>query len=173
MILYIIRHAAAVEGSDTLQDEWRYLTEKGRLTAEKMSSSIAKIGPKPRLTISSPLTRSIQTAEIMAANACRKNVVVTSSLLLPGADVGQLIAHIKTCGDAKRVMLVGHEPQLGLLVARLSGREDKAITLKKGACVAFEFNPGKDYKPAVFNWYLEPGKKQKRIMSINKAFSQA
>ena len=84
MIVYIMRHAEAVEGSVTLQDEWRYLSENGRSAAGKMSSSIAKIGPKPRLTITSPLTRAVQTAEIAAEKACRKNVVVASELLLAG-----------------------------------------------------------------------------------------
>lgn len=32
MILYIMRHAEAVERNDTLEEEWRYLTEKGRKT---------------------------------------------------------------------------------------------------------------------------------------------
>ena len=168
MFLYVMRHAEAVEGSDILQDEWRYLTEKGRSTAEKMSSSIAKIGPKPRLTITSPLTRAVQTAEIAAEKACRKNVVVASALLLPGADVAELVAHLKDCGDAKRVMLVGHEPQLGSLVARLLGRDDATVMLKKGACAALELDPDKDDKPAGFLWYLVPGKKI--ITSFKKAF---
>ena len=132
MVLYVVRHAEAVEGNDTLQDEWRYLTEKGRSVAEKMSSSIAKIGPKPRRIITSPLTRAVQTAEIAAEKACRKNVVVASGLLLPGADISELVTHLKGCKDAKRVMLVGHEPQLGSLVATLLGREDETISLKKG-----------------------------------------
>ena len=170
MILYVMRHAEAVEGSDTLQDEWRYLNEKGRSAAEKMSSSIAKIGPKPRLTITSPLTRAVQTAEIAAEKACRKNVVEASGLLLPGADISELIAYLKGCKDAKRVMLVGHEPQLGSLVATLLGREDGAISLKKGACVALELRPEKDDNPAAFLWYLVPGKKC--ITSFKKAFPQ-
>lgn len=170
MILYVMRHAEAVEGSDTLQDEWRYLTEKGRSTAEKMSSSIAKIGPKPRLTITSPLTRSVQTAEIAAEKACRKNVVVASGLLLPGADVSELITYLKSCKEAKRVMLVGHEPQLGSLVATLLGREDESISLKKGACVALELDPDKNEKAAGFLWYQVPGRK--RITSYKKAFLQ-
>src|SRR5450759_1092193 len=117
MVVYVMRHAEAVEGSETLQDEWRYLTVKGRSAAEKMSSEIARIGRKPRLTITSPLTRAVQTAEIAAEKACRKNVVVASELLLPGADISELITYLKGCSDAKRVMVVGHEPQLGLLVA--------------------------------------------------------
>lgn len=170
MIIYVMRHAEAVEGSDTLQDEWRYLTEKGRSMAEKMSSSIAKIGPKPRLTITSPLTRAVQTAEIAAEKACRKNVVVSSGLLLPGADNSKLIVHLKDCRDAKRVMLVGHEPQLGSLVATLLGCKDETITLKKGACVALKFDPDEDDKPSVFVWYLAPGKK--RVTSLKRAFPQ-
>lgn len=170
MILYVMRHAEAVEGSDTLQDEWRYLTENGRSVAEKISSSIARTGPKPRLTITSPLTRAVQTAEIAAEKACRKNMVVASELLLPGADIGELIAHLKGCRDAKRVMVVGHEPQLGLLVATLLGREVGAISLKKGACVALKLDTGTDDKPAGFLCYLEPGRK--RTTSFKKAFPQ-
>lgn len=170
MILNVMRHAEAVEGSDTLQDEWRYLTEKGRSVAEKMSAAIAKIGPKPRLTITSPLTRAVQTAEIAAEKACRKNVVVASELLLPGADISELVTYLKGC-DAKRVMLVGHEPLLGSLVATLLGREDEAISLKKGSCVALELDPDKDDKAADFLWYLVPGKK--RVTSYKKAFSRA
>ncbi len=168
MIVYVMRHAEAVEGSDTLQDEWRYLTEKGRSAVEKMSSSISKYGPKPRLTITSPLTRAVQTAEIAAGKACRKNVVVASELLLPGADLAELVTHLKGCDHAGRVMLVGHEPQLGLLVATLLGREGGAVSLKKGACVALEFNPDKDDKPARFLWHLVPGKKP--VMSLKKVF---
>ena len=172
MILYVMRHAEAVEGSDTLQDEWRYLTEKGRGAAKKTCTSIARTAPKPRLTITSPLTRAVQTAEIMAEKACRKNLVVASELLLPGADIDELVAHLKLkgCRDAKRVMLVGHEPQLGSLVTALLGRECGLVSLKKGACVALKLSPGADDKPAGFLWYLVPGKK--RTTSFKKAFPQ-
>lgn len=170
MVLYVMRHAEAVEGSDTLQDNWRYLTEKGRSVAEKMSTAIAKSGPKARLTITSPLTRAIQTAEIAGANACRKNVIVASELLLPGAEVSELIDHLKNGLDAKRVMLVGHEPQLGALVATLLGREEASVSLKKGSCVALELDPKHEDRPAGFLWYQIPG--QKKITSLKKAFPQ-
>lgn len=168
MILYVMRHAEAVEATDTLQDEWRYLTEKGRAAAKQCVASIAKYGPKPRLTITSPLTRAVQTAEIAAEKACRKNVVVASELLLPGADISELVKQLKEQMDVKRIMLVGHEPQLGRLVATLLGREKAAIALKKGACVTLKLEPGADDKPAVFLSYLVPGKK--RTTSFAKAF---
>jgi phosphohistidine phosphatase len=170
MILYVMRHAEAVEASDSLQDEWRYLTDKGRTAAEKVSATIAKNGPKPRLTITSPLTRAVQTAEIAAQKACRKNVVVASGLLLPGVDTSELIAHLKSCKETKRVMLVGHEPQLGLLIATLLGRENDSVLLKKGACVTLKLDPDMADKPASFLGYLAPGKK--RTTSFKKAFPQ-
>jgi phosphohistidine phosphatase len=166
-----MRHAEAVEASDTLKDEWRYLTEKGRTAAEKTSSSISKVGPKARLTITSPLTRAVQTAEIAATKACRKNVVIASGLLLPGTDISELISQIKGFRESKRVMLVGHEPQLGSLVATLLGREDEAVSLNKGACVALKLDLADDNKIiACFLWYLAPGKK--RVTSFKKAFPQ-
>ncbi|MFZ4860257.1 MAG: phosphohistidine phosphatase SixA [Desulfuromonadaceae bacterium] len=171
MILYVLRHAEAVERSETLQDQWRYLTEKGRTSAKKMSSAIARFGPKTRLTITSPLTRAVQTAEIAAEKACRKNVVVASTLLLPEADIHELAAYLKGGTDARRVMIVGHEPQLGMLVAALVGRTEEVVSLNKAACVALKLDPASDDKPASFLWYLSPGKK--RVTSFKKAFPQA
>lgn len=167
MVLYVLRHAEAVAASDTLQDGWRYLTAKGRASAEKVSSSIAERGPKPRLIISSPLARAVQTAEIAAHKACRKNEVVVSGLLLPGAGISDLVVHLKSCKDARRIMLVGHEPQLGSLVTALLGWKGGAISLKKGACVILRVYPGTD-RPACFLAYLEPGKK--RSTSLKKSF---
>ncbi len=68
MILYVMRHAEAVEASDSLQDEWRYRTGKGRASVEKTSPRIARYGPKTQLTIISPLTRAVQTADSNPAN---------------------------------------------------------------------------------------------------------
>jgi len=169
MILYVVRHAEAVEGRESLQDEWRHLTEKGRSSAEKMSCKVAKSGPKTRLTVTSPLTRAVQTAEIMAVRACRRNVVVASTLLLPGGDVAEIVEYLKNCDRGQRVMLVGHEPQLGLLVSALLERGEGGLPLKKGACVALKLEPLNAGKPAEFLWYLVPGKK--RIASFKKAFS--
>lgn len=170
MILYVMRHAEAVEASDTLQDGWRYLTDRGRAAAEETSAAIARTGPKPRLIITSPLARAVQTAEIATAKVCRKNVVVASGLLLPGADVGKLIEHLKSCKEAKRVMLVGHEPQLGSLVAALLGLEEGTVSLKKGACVILKLDPDTAGRPAGFLGYLAPDKK--RTTSLEKAFPQ-
>lgn len=165
MVLYIVRHAEAEVGSQHRPDEWRHLTEKGRKTAAITAKTIGELGAKPRRIITSPLVRSVQTAEIAVAFACRKHSVESSALLLPGNSVDELAEYLKSCDDSGRCMLVGHEPQLGMLVTALLGREEK-IELKKGACVALKL--GKHGKPAEFLWYLVPGKKP--LTSIKKAF---
>ncbi len=164
MILYIMRHGEAVDAIGDLADEWRYLTEAGRSQADRTISGIVKHGPKPRLTLTSPLTRAVQTAEIAARKACRRNRVQASTLLLPGGDIRKLVQHINACRDHKRVLLVGHEPQLGALATTLLGRTAGDIILKKGACVALELNQEK----ATFLWYLVPGRKA--VTSLKKAF---
>jgi phosphohistidine phosphatase len=170
MILYILRHAEAVSPKEGILDDWRYLTENGRADAEKMASQIIKYGPKTRLTITSPLTRAVQTAEIVSRKACRKNTIIASELLLPGVGVEGIADHLNSCRQAKRIMLVGHEPQLGLLTAKLLGLSAETVSLKPGSCVALELAADKEEKKAQFLWYLVPGKK--RIMTLKKAFSK-
>ena len=169
MVLYVMRHGEAVEANEDLTDEWRYLTENGIKSAMNVSSNLAKHGRKPRLIISSPLVRAVQTAQIAAAYACRRNVLIVSGLLQSNGDPGDLQDFLRSHGEAKRIMLVGHEPQLGLLIAGLLQKEVH-FPLKKGSCVALELDNKVPDKPARFIWYLVPGKKP--VTSLKKAFAQ-
>jgi phosphohistidine phosphatase len=169
MILYVLRHAEAVDATDVLPDEWRYLTEQGIKSVAKTMQGMAKHGRKPRLIISSPLVRAVQTAQIAASYACRKNKeVLVSGLLQNGGDLGELKEFLRTHAEAKRLMVVGHEPHLGSLVADLLQR-DETILLKKSACVALEVDPDNADKAAKFIWYLTPGRKP--ATSLKKAFA--
>jgi phosphohistidine phosphatase len=174
MILYVLRHGEAVEGSDGISDEWRYLTEQGRADINKVMERVTECGHKPRLILSSPLVRAVQTAEIAAQRACRKNRTLITALLRPGGDRDELTRHILEQKDAKRVMIVGHEPLLGSLVAALLDTP-VPVALKKGSCVALELeidNGGTHpalRRPATFLWYIVPGKKI--VKSPKKAFT--
>ena len=175
MILYVLRHGEAVERSDEFSDEWRYLTEKGRDDVVKVVERVADHGHKPRLILSSPFVRAVQTAEIAAQQACRKNRTIMCDLLQPDGDVEELCHHVLKQEDAKRVMVVGHEPLLGSLVASLLGASGE-VSLKKGSCVALELDIRKDgekpalKKPAVFLWYITP--RTKIMKSVKKAFPE-
>lgn len=167
MVLYVLRHAEAVAANDNLPDEWRYLTEKGAKSVVKVSRDMPRYGRKPRLIISSPLVRAVQTAQIAAAYACRRSEMIISGSLRADGDLGELQDLLRSHAKAKRVMVVGHEPHLGSLVASLLQKES-TIQLTKGGCVALELDTEASDKPARFLWYMVPGKTP--ITSLKKAF---
>jgi phosphohistidine phosphatase len=75
----------------------------------------------PLVIFSSPLVRALQTAEIVAAVTKLEGSVLVRRDLEPGADAAAAAREVLG-GDSKRVMLVGHEPDLSDLSAQLSGQ---------------------------------------------------
>jgi phosphohistidine phosphatase SixA len=61
--------------------------------------------------------------------------------------------------DAKRVALVGHDPQLSGAAAVLGGVEPASVDFPKGAIVRFDGVDAKGRK-AQARWWLEPGEKK-------------
>src|SRR5437870_4612279 len=61
--------------------------------------------------------------------------------------------------DAKRVALVGHDPQLSGAVAALANVEPARVDFPKGAIVRFDGVDPKARK-AEARWWLEPGEKK-------------
>jgi phosphohistidine phosphatase len=167
MNLYVIRHAKAVEGSMSMPDGWRCLADQGRADAKIMRTRLAAKDIKPHLIITSPLVMAVQTAEILAEKIQRSNLVIASGHLLPDANIEQLISYLQKFKESKSIMVVGHEPLLGLLVTALLDHDEHIISLKKGSCVALDVHFGKKIK-VDFLWYLTP--QQKLRASLAKAF---
>jgi hypothetical protein len=62
----------------------------------------------------------------------------------------------KRAGKSGAVALVGHEPQLSLALAALSGVSPADIDLKKGAIVRVDASKLSDAKPVDVRWWLKP-----------------
>jgi phosphohistidine phosphatase len=167
MILYVLRHAEAIAANDDLPDEWRYLTEEGVKSVAKVAQEMAANCRMPRLIVSSPLVRAVQTAQIAASYAGRKNKMVVTPLLQAHSDLGKLRDFLLAHAEEKRVMVVGHQPLLGELVASLLHREE-VFPSEKGSCVALEIDTKEPEKQAKFLFYLTPGRKP--ATSLKKAF---
>lgn len=168
MNVYILRHAEAVEGKIKIPDEWRYLTEKGRKQTNTVAKRLGKGGLKSCLIVSSPLVRAVQTAQIVGEKIGKKCQVEINGLLMPGSDITELADSLFARKGVENIMLVGHEPQLGGLIAALLKLED-TIQLKKLGCVELEITPNKPEKAAKFNACIVPGKKT--VTSLKKAFN--
>lgn len=157
MEIYLVRHGEAVEQTTGIDDGGRWLTPKGRKTMVKAASRLRKCHVRPDLIITSPLTRAVQTAELLAAEVGSRAELRADACLATGGNVKQVLELIRSTKKADGLMLVGHEPLLGQVAAELLGRR-LVQGLAKGSCLALELR-GKADKPAEFLWYAVPGKK--------------
>ena len=159
MELCLVRHAAAAERTSDIPDELRYLVPEGRALFRKTARTMLKKGLEPNLILSSPLIRSVQTAEILAEALEYNGPLVVTDELSPGLDMAGLLRILQYFKPVGELVLVGHAPDLGNLAAALLSLPG-GLELKKGAAVMMKFNPEKLSSPAVFKW-LAVGKKLK------------
>jgi len=118
--LYLIRHAKAEPGVG--QDDYeRALTSRGRADACRIVSALVASEPAPAVPIHSGALRTKQTAEIFAAHWPRR-VELQEEIGLYDATKDMLFARACALSDSVDcVGLVGHNPGIGELAARLAG----------------------------------------------------
>jgi phosphohistidine phosphatase len=151
MILYLVRHAEAIERSGTTPDAFRYLTTKGRLAFREIARRVRKAGIAPAVIFTSPLLRAVQTAEILAERLKHEGQVVVTRELSPGFDLQALRSLLMGAGSPKEAAFVGHEPDLGEVAASMLSLP-KGFPLRKGAVVALEVERSVRKGTAKFLW---------------------
>jgi phosphohistidine phosphatase len=122
--LYVMRHGSAQDEADSGIDSDRALTAAGRSRVRAVARALVEAGEEPLAIVTSPLVRAVQTAEIVALSTAageKDGAVTVRREMAPGGDVARLARDLADHG-AKRVMLVGHEPDLSGLLAALLGR---------------------------------------------------
>ena len=136
MDLYVLRHGLAEDRNYQKypDDRERPLTRKGMARLARQVKGMNSLKITPEVVVSSPLTRAMQTAEIVLdglAATCRLEV---SDALAPSAYPQDIIDELaRTRSSLASVMVVGHEPHLSSLVSLVSsGSPDAAIRLRKG-----------------------------------------
>lgn len=156
MLLYLMRHGAAVDPSETSvrSDAERTLTAEGRARIEKVARALEDVGVRPDLIVASPLVRAEQTAQLLARRF-PKAKTRTSSHLSPGSDPKDLLDEV-AAAKAREVLCVGHAPHLDLTLAKAcAGVEFPLCQLKKGgvACLDLEVQS----RRAALLWLVQPG----------------
>lgn len=129
--LYVMRHGPAEDTAESGQDFDRALTMMGRERVRKVTEELARREELPRLILASPLVRTLQTAEIVAQLGKVEQPVTVRREIAPGGDLRALVRELFEA-SAKRVMLVGHEPDVTEIVHALApdgfgGVFDKAM----------------------------------------------
>lgn len=116
--LYLVRHAKAAPGQP---DELRPLTPEGRTQARGLGSRLTREGVHPDAVLTSPLLRARETGELLAnALGCTSE---PDERLAPGATVEDVRAAV--AGRGRTVVVVGHQPDCGLIAAELTGSEPR------------------------------------------------
>ncbi len=149
MKIYVMRHGPAEDFAPSGRDADRALTPSGRDRVRAVAKLLSANDEAPRVIVSSPLVRALQTAEIVAAEA-GVDLVETSRELAPAGDTASLVSALVR-DHRKRAMLVGHEPDLSSLVAALCGAF--ARDMLKAMVVGLHVAPG---EPARMRFVLAP-----------------
>ncbi|MBW8060520.1 MAG: histidine phosphatase family protein [Solirubrobacterales bacterium] len=119
-VIYLLRHGDAEDGDG--DDAARRPTAKGERQAEAAGRALAGLGAEIDACLASPKVRAVETARL----ACRALGIEPKTA--PELRGGGFDALALATGRGN-VLLVGHEPDLSVEIARLTGAK---VKLRKG-----------------------------------------
>ena len=154
--LYFIRHGLAEERGEAWPDDSkRPLTDEGTSSMRKASRGLARLGVSVEIVLTSPLVRARQTAELVAAGLDPRPSVVNVDSLAPDGTYAAVVADLEKHARKTRIALVGHEPMIGELAARLIGSRHP-IEFKKGGVCRIDVEDLPPAGPGDLRWLLTP-----------------
>jgi phosphohistidine phosphatase len=134
--LLLLRHGIAEERGGPTPEPLRALTPVGRARTRAAVERLAELDLRADRLVSSPLVRARQTAEIAVAVGLARELEIDGAL----APEGDALALVRSTAE-ERLMLVGHEPDLGDLACHLLGAPAGALTLKKAGLAVLVLQP--------------------------------
>jgi len=133
MHIYLFRHGIAMDRQAGMADAERPLTDEGAEKTRRAAEGLASVAEPPEIILSSPLTRAVQTADIV----CEVMDVAVEHVAVLGEPNVRAIVDVLEERAEDRIMLVGHEPTLSELVELLCyGQVFGRTVLKKAGCAA-------------------------------------
>lgn len=151
MILYFLRHGKAGSPAPG-DDEARELTAAGMAALRQAAPLWRRLNLRPDVVLSSPLARARQTAELVIEAIGGE--VLLDDRLRPGASWGGLARAMSAHPDARRVLFVGHEPDLSSAVAHLTGAA--SVRMRTGGLACVEFYGIPEPGGGELAWLLDP-----------------
>jgi phosphohistidine phosphatase len=161
MNLFILRHASAgVRRVNPQLDVNRPLDKEGKTHCLRLATVLNASKISFDMVVSSPLKRSLQTAQLVGTETGYEAFIRPSTALAPSATFDQFQRLLRELAAYENVLLVGHNPNitafLGQLVAGpISPDRDMRtppIRLRKGSIARLTLQRG----PATLQWMLDP-----------------
>ena len=169
MNLFVLRHASAgVRRLNPLLDVKRPLDKEGKRHCLHLAYVLNALNITFDLVISSPLKRSLQTAQLVSTETGFETKILISNGLAPAANFEQFQRLLRECTPYENVLVVGHNPNLTHFLSQLVAgvpasagsdadstpdlTERPRIRLRKGSMARLSLQRG----PATLQWLLDP-----------------
>ena len=152
MILYFLRHGDAGSPAARMADDERELTDDGVAALRAAAPLWRRLNLRPDLVLTSPLPRAMRTAELVCEAV--GGAPVSDERLRPGATWGDMARSMADQPDARRVLFIGHEPDLSSAIVELSGAS--SVRMRKGGMACLEFYGIPEPGGAEIAWLLDP-----------------
>ena len=138
MELYLVRHGIAVDigEHDVKNDEERFLSPKGEKRTAQTAKALAKLNCALAVILSSPLSRAVQTARIVAKILSPRPELVEVAFLKPKARIAAALRELRALPHGS-ILLVGHMPHLSRLASAILTGDENALSVdfdKSGVC---------------------------------------
>lgn len=147
MNLILWRHA---EAEDTAPDMERALTARGQKQAAKVAAWLKPQLPPDTLVLVSPAKRTQQTASALTKQ------FTTLDTLAPGASAEQLLLAANWPEDDTTIVIVGHQPTLGMAAAKILSGKAEYWSVKKGAVWWIQSRLRDDVRQTVLRAVVSP-----------------
>jgi phosphohistidine phosphatase len=152
--LYLVRHAIAEErGSAWSDDSKRPLTDEGIERMQKAARGLARLGVTLDVVLTSPFVRTRQTAEIVTLAFDPRPPIVAIESLTPNGSFQAVLNDLEKQTTRARIAIVGHEPHLGEIAARLGGLR-QPLPFKKGAICRIDVKTIPPAGAGTIRWFL-------------------
>lgn len=151
--LYLLRHADAGDSMAwTGDDAERPLSAKGRRQSKRLGRLLADLAWRPDNILTSPKLRATQTARLVGRAVATQ--ATDDDRLAFGFDLEGLRLIVGAYPDARRVVLVGHDPDFSSIASTLIGAP---IELRKGAIARIDLlDRGVAAGSGVLRWLVPP-----------------
>jgi len=148
------KEAFAATGED---DSLRPLTKEGRWKLKQVTKGLRHLLPSIDVIATSPFTRALQTAEILA-DAYGDATIEHLDALTPAGMPRKFMTWLRQHDPNDRVAAVGHDPHLTSLVSWLVTGEavEGRIELRKGGACLLQFDGLPQMGRATLAWSLPP-----------------
>jgi phosphohistidine phosphatase len=131
-----------------------------------MARVLSALNVQVDVVVSSPLKRSLQTAQLVATELGYDSKVDISSALEPGADFADFQDMLAKYAGYEGVLAVGHNPNVFQFLGHLiTGNGGAAIRMRKASVARVDM----DRHPPLLQWLIDPRSARAIYASVQKS----